>query len=87
MKFIDPDFAVSFDTLVAKNRVAASADGDQTTGQCMGDEGLQSQVHHHHHPIDLIIEETDRNRTVARLESLKANTEMALEADIFRCEL
>ena len=86
MKFIDPDFAASFDTLVAKNRVAASADDDQTTGQCMCDEGFQSQVHHHR-PIDLIIEETERNRTVARLESLKANTEMALEADIFRCEL
>lgn len=85
MKFIDPDFADSFGTLVAKNRVAvASVDEDQTTGQCMS-EGLQSQVHHH--PIDLIIEEADRNRTVARLESLKANTEMALEADIFRCEL
>jgi hypothetical protein len=48
-------------------------------------EGLQSQVHSH--PIDLIIEETDRNRSVALLESLKANTEVALEGDIFRCEL
>jgi len=77
VKFIDPNFADSFGKLVVTKRVA-STDEEQGAGR----DGLQSKVH----PIDIIIEEANRNKSVAQLEAVKTNTETAL-ADLFRCEL